>query len=142
MQDRDGAIPLLELVVDKYRTMKKVFADSGYSGALVGWARDQLQLDLEIVKRSDDSNSGAWVPEGQTPPTAVGFKLLKWRWIVERTFGWLGRYRRLSKDYEETIESSKAWIMLGFIWMLTRRLAAQAAGLGPAPADELHIAAG
>lgn len=139
-QDRDGARPLLELVVAKYATLQKVFADNGYSGALVGWARDKLSVDLEIVKRSDDSNTGAWVEDGQAPHTATGFKLVKWRWIVERTFGWLGRYRRLSKDYEETIESSKAWITLGFIWLLARRLATPA--LGPSTAGELQVSAG
>lgn len=53
-----------------------------------------------------------------------GFKVLQWRWIVERTFGWLGRNRRLSKDYEETIASSKAWLQLAIIGLQVRRLGA------------------
>lgn len=126
MQDRDGAIPLLEQVVAKYGTVKKVFADGGYSGALVATVRDKFGVDLDIVKRSDDSNSGAWTKAGEAAPVAAGFKLVKWRWLVERTFGWLGRFRRLSKDYEESLPSSKAWILLSFIWQLTRRLAAGA----------------
>ena len=55
-----------------------------------------------------------------------GFKVLKWRWIVERTFGWLGRNRRLSKDYEESVASSMAWVRIALIGLLVRRLGAPA----------------
>ena len=63
-----------------------------------------------------------WLPAEQEAPTSEGFKVLKWRWIVERTFGWLGRNRRLSKDYEETVASSMAWVHLALIGLLARRL--------------------
>ena len=77
--------------------MKLIWADAGYSGQLSDWVKITSGLVLEIVKRSDD---------------VKGFKVLPHRWVVERTFGWLGRYRRLSKDYEGLTESSQALIML------------------------------
>ena len=87
-QDRDGAMSLLALLRHQYARMRLIWADQAYSGALSTWLwglRPWRKVRLEIVKR----------PEG-----SMGFLLLPRRWIVERTFGWLGRYRRLSKDYE------------------------------------------
>ena len=66
------------------------------------------QWTLEIVKRSDD---------------VTGFKVLPRRWVVERTFAWLGRNRRLAKDFEATIASAEAWLMIASIQLLTRRIA-------------------
>ena len=59
-----------------------------------------------------------WLRE---PPVSEGFKLVKWRWIIERTFGWLGRYRRLSKDYEQSPASSLAWVRLALVAILIHR---------------------
>jgi putative transposase len=92
--------------------LRLIWADSAYAGTLIAWlAVLTARLGgwvLEIVKR----------PEG-----SQGFVLLPRRWVVERTFGWLSRYRRLSKDYEETTESSEAWIYLAMIHLMVRRLA-------------------
>ena len=88
--------------------MKLIWADGGYSGQLVDWVKITCGLVLEIVKRSDD---------------VKGFKVLPHRWVVERTFGWLGRYRRLSKDYEGLTESSQALIYAAMIKIMIRRLA-------------------
>jgi len=66
------------------------------------------RLGTQIVKRSD---------------AAFGFEVLPRRWVVERTFGWLMKFRRLSKDYEETVKSSEAWILLAMINIMSRRLA-------------------
>lgn len=109
IQDRDGAKLVLEKLVDRFPRLERIWADGAYGGKLVDWAKDFGQWILEIVKRSDD---------------AVGFEVLPHRWIVERTFAWLGRFRRLSKDYEVLIESSKAMIHVAMIRLMTRRLAA------------------
>lgn len=87
--------------------MKLIWADAGYSGQLVDWVNSICGWILEIVKRSDD---------------VKGFQVLPHRWVVERTFGWLGRYRRLSKDYEELTESSQAFIYEAMIHTMVRRL--------------------
>lgn len=102
-----------------------MWADGGYSGQCVVQARDKSGVDLEIVKRSDDATGAVWLEEGQEPPVAVGFKVIRWRWLVERTFGWLGRNRRLSKDYEQNTASSLAWVRLALVWLLARRLGAE-----------------
>jgi putative transposase len=109
IQDRDGA----KLVFEKLKRaafprLTRIWADGGYAGQLVDWVLAVAGWVLDIVKRSDD---------------AKGFVLLPHRWIVERTFGWLSRYRRLSKDYEETCPSSEAWIRLAMIHLMVRRLA-------------------
>jgi putative transposase len=107
VQDRDGA-KLVFSSANDHSELQKVWADSAYSGKLVAWTKDHCPWELEIVKRPQD---------------AKGFKLLPHRWIVERTFGWLGRYRLLSKEYETTIESSEADIQIAMINLMSGRLA-------------------
>jgi putative transposase len=89
-----------------------IWADGGYAGQLVQWVRNlrnRRKLRLEIVKRSDNIK---------------GFKILPHRWVVERTFGWLGRCRRFSKDYEGLTETSEAMIYIAMIGLMAKRLAA------------------
>lgn len=109
VQDRDGAVEVLKSIHNRYPWLRHVFADGGYSGQKL---KDQLgelgRWTLEIIKRSD---------------LAKGFELLPRRWVVERTFAWLGRCRRLAKDFEKSIASAEAWITLAHIRLLTRRLA-------------------
>jgi putative transposase len=100
VSDREAAQLLIQQVVDEHDRLAKLWADQNYSGELVEWANGFEQFELEIVKR----------PDG-----AKGFVLLPKRWIVERTFGWFGRYRRLSKDYEETRASSEDVIYAAMI---------------------------
>lgn len=100
LPDRDAARPLIQQVVDEHERLAKLWADQNYAGELVEWANGFANFDLEIVKR----------PEG-----SQGWLLLPKRWIVERTFGWFGRYRRLSKDYEATCESSEDLIYAAMI---------------------------
>lgn len=109
IQDRDGAKLVLEKLVDRFPLLQRIWADGAYAGKLVDWAKELGQWVLEIVKRSDE---------------AKGFELLPHRWIVERTFAWLGRFRRLSKDYEVLIETSESMIRIAMIRLMTRRLAA------------------
>lgn len=84
-----------------------VWADGAYAGKLIEWLMKWCGWTLEIVRRSADQ---------------VGFSVLPKRWIVERTFAWLGRYRRLSKDYEELTENSEAMIQIAMIRLMLRRL--------------------
>ena len=82
--------------------------DGAYTGEKLQAAlQGEGDWTLEIIKRSD---------------TAKGFELLPRRWVVERTFAWVRRNRRLAKDFEETIESSTAWLMLASVQLMTRRL--------------------
>ena len=107
IQDRDGAKLLLEKLKGNFSRLKLIWADGGYAGKLIEWTQQLGGWVLEIVKRSDD---------------VKGFKVLPHRWVVERTFGWLGRYRRLSKDYEELTESSEAMIRIAMINLMLHRL--------------------
>ena len=99
---------MLEKTRGKFPRLTLVWADGGYAGKLIEWVRDACGWILEIVKRSDN---------------VQGFVVLPRRWVVERTFGWLGRCRRLSKDYEEQVESSEAMIRLAMIQLMLKRLA-------------------
>lgn len=108
VQDRDGAKLVLEKLQGHFKRLILIWADGGYAGQLIAWVKEALGVTLEIVKRSDDIK---------------GFAVLPKRWIVERTFGWFNRYRRLSKDYEYRTESSEAMIYLAMIHLMTRRLA-------------------
>ena len=111
VQDPDGAMPLLEVLRHHFSRLHLLWADQAYRGDLVAWLwglRPWRKVRLEIVKR----------PEGMK-----GFLLLPKRWIVERTFAWLARYRRLSKDYEYVTQTSEAMIRVAMIHLMIRRLA-------------------
>ena len=108
-QDRDGAPDLLASVRSLYPWLNHIFADGGYAGDKLKDAIKHLgDLTIEIVKRSD---------------AAQGFVLLPRRWVVERTFAWLNRNRRLAKDVEATIESSVTWLYIASVKLMSRRLA-------------------
>lgn len=108
VQDRDGAKLVIGKVKGLFPRLQLIWADGGYAGTLIDWVKQFGGWVLQIVKRSDD---------------VKGFKVLPRRWVVERTFGWLGRCRRLSKDYEQTTESSEAMIYIAMIGLMARRLA-------------------
>jgi putative transposase len=109
IQDRDGAQLLLTDVPQAvWARLERIWADGGYRGQLVAWVKKTFDVVLDIVLRSDD---------------ATGFEVLPKRWIVERTFAWLGRYRRLSKDYEQLLENSEGMVFLASIHHLLKRLA-------------------
>lgn len=110
IQDRDGAKLVLAKVKGHFPRLQLIWADGGYAGKLVDWVKTVCQWALEIIKRSDG---------------VKGFQVLPRRWVVERTFGWLGRYRRLSKDYEGLPETSEAMIYAAMIHLMVRRLARQ-----------------
>ena len=109
-QDRDGAPDLLASVRSAFPWLRHVFADGGYAGDKLKQAMTSLgNWTIEIVKRSD---------------AARGFVLLPRRWVVERTFAWLNRNRRLAKDVEATIESAVTWLYVASVKLMFRRLAA------------------
>lgn len=123
-QDRDGALDVVRTAHAKYGTLRRLWADGGYAGHCEIAVREATGCELEIVRRSDDVPREVWLTEGQEPPVATGFKLVKWRWIIERTFGWIGRYRRLSKDYEQSPASCLAWVRLALVSLLIHRMGA------------------
>ena len=109
IQDRDGAPEVLEALRDRFLHLRHIFADAAYRGPKLKAALEDIgNGTLEIIKRSD---------------TAQGFKILPRRWVVERTFAWLNRCRRLAKDWEKTSASATARILVANIRLLTRRLA-------------------
>lgn len=109
IQDRDGAVSVITTIRRLYPWLRHLFADGGYAGDKLKDALADLgKWTLEIVRRSD---------------TAKGFEVLPRRWVVERTFAWLNRCRRLAKDFEATITGAVAWVYIAHIRTLTRRLA-------------------
>jgi len=109
IQDRDGAQQLLAagFARSPRGRVQPVWADGGCAGALVGWARRLWPCPIEIVKRTD----------------AHTFRVLPRRWVVERTFGWLGRYRRLNRDYERMAQTGESMVYLAMIRLMLARLA-------------------
>ncbi len=109
IQDRDGAPVLLAAIRSGFPWLRHIFADGGYAGAKLRGALARLgSWTLEIIKRSD---------------AARGFELLPRRWVIERTFAWLGRNRRLAKDFEATIASAETWLYIASVQLIVRRLA-------------------
>ena len=111
VQDRDGARTVVEVLRHQFTRVRLIWADGAYTGDLAAWLwalRPWRKVRLEVVKR---------------PKGTKGFQVLPWRWIVERTVGWLGRYRRLSKDYEYFPHTSETMIRVAMIHLMVRRLA-------------------
>ena len=108
--ERDGAKGLLDRILGCFHWLRLLWVDGGYTGeAFAQWVKERRpRLQVEVVKRSDD---------------VKGFKVLPRRWVVERTFGWLMRHRRLVRDYERTETSAEAWVYIAMIRIQLRRLA-------------------
>jgi len=108
IQDRAGAYKLLGAFFARTprRRVKHIWADGGYAGALLAYAKKAWRCTVEIVKRSDLHT----------------FKVLPRRWVVERTFGWLGRYRRLNRDYERQAKTGETMVYLALIRLMLARL--------------------
>ncbi len=113
VQDRDGAHQLLARLREKFSTITLVWADGGYAGRLVVWAESVLAVTVSIVKRRDDTR---------------GFVVLPRRWVVERSFAWLTRYRRLVRVYERDPAHHEALIWWATVHHMTRRLTRELAG--------------
>jgi len=111
IQDRDGAVIAIKDLQESYSTVTHLFADGGYAGEKLANAIHEIDgPSIEIVKRSDQ---------------AKGFVVIARRWVVERTFAWLNRCRRLAKDWETSISSSEAWLLIASIRQISRRIARQ-----------------
>jgi putative transposase len=107
VQDRDGAKALLEPLKASLPRLSRLWADGSYAGGFVEWAGEALGWTVEIVSKA----------KGQQ-----GFVVLPRRWVVERTFAWCGKYRRLSKDYETGTDSSEAMVYLAMTHRMLRHL--------------------
>jgi putative transposase len=108
IQDREGAKLVFDKIFHMFPKLHLIWADAGYAGSLVDWVRYFIGCGLKIVRRCDCTD---------------GFKVLPRRWVVERTLAWLGRYRRLSKDYEYLPQTSETMIYAAMTHLMLRRLA-------------------
>ncbi len=109
IQDRDGAVIVLKQVRKLFPFLELIWADGGYRGPKLAKEFQKIaSWKLEIVKRDED---------------ASGFEVLPRRWVVERTFAWMGRNRRLAKDFEKIVETSIAYLEVAMIQLMIRRLA-------------------
>ena len=108
VQDRAGARLVLAKLAGRFPRLWLLWADGGYAGTLLVWALVTTGLVIEVVAK---------------PAGATSFAVLPKRWIVERTFAWLGHCRRLSKDYEALPETEEAFVYLAMIHLMLRRLA-------------------
>ena len=110
VQDRDGARLLLDELDERFPNLALIWADGAYQ-AVVEWVAHSFWVVLHIVEK---------------PSSQQGFEVLPRRWVVERTFAWLGKYRRLSKDYEALTATSEAWVYIAMSHVMLRRLARKA----------------
>lgn len=108
IQDRDAAHRLLTVLRGRFSTIRLVWADGGFTGRLVIWAREVPDLTVEVVKRADD---------------VTGFKVLPRRWAVERTFAWISKFRRCVRDNETLPTHQEAMVHISMIMTVSRRLA-------------------
>lgn len=109
VQDRDGAVPVLERAALEHSQLQKVWVDGAYNGRVLEALEERTNIDIEMVKRTDDMS---------------GFVVLPRRWVVERTFGWMERFRLLNREYERTVSSSTADVFHAMCTIMCRRLAA------------------
>lgn len=125
VDDREAAAVLLQ----RARTastrpstrLRHVFADQGYRGWFVTWAAETAEMTVEIVQRRDGGRRHTWAREDAPARQVPRFAVAPRRWVVERTFAWIGRYRRLSKDYEYLSTTSENLIYLAMALTLLRR---------------------
>jgi transposase len=127
VQDRAGGRAILDRLAARFPTIALIWADGGYANrvdaGLLDWARDKLRILIQIVRRSDD---------------VKGFQVLPRRWVVERTFGWLVRNRRLARDYERLTSTSETMVKIAMIRLMAIRLAGQNAVWTNATEREAH----
>jgi putative transposase len=120
--DRDGAAMLLRDARASFPRLRHGWVDAGYRGPFLDWAREVAGVSLQVVQRRDGGMRRRWLPAGTEPPGVPRFAVVPRRWVVERSFAWLGRYRRLSRDYEYVPATSEAVIQLAMSLLLLRRL--------------------
>lgn len=125
VRDTDGAEVLFNRIQDRFPRLKHIWVDAGYRGKLIAKMNQLYQFTLEVVKHPwSEMKRGVWLPKDAEPPMIpTGFHILPRRWVVERTFAWLGLSRRLSKDYETRLDSSEGMIYGVMIRIMLRRIA-------------------
>jgi len=107
ISESEGGIWLLNEYADVFPSLETLRVDQGYKQMFVEWVNRYLSCTVEVIEK---------------PADQVGFSVLPKRWVVERTFAWLGRYRQLSKEYDRRPESTEGWIYLASIDILLKRL--------------------
>lgn len=128
LQDEQGGKVLLAPVKGVFPRLKLIWADSRYKcSGFPDWVKTELGCEVEIVAHPWSGQRGVWTPAGGAeeplPSRPSGFQVLPRRWVVERSFAWLGTWRRLAKDYELLPSSEEAWIYLAMMRIMLRRLA-------------------
>ena len=123
MQDRDGAKLVLAHLRRQFPRLRHLWADQGYTGPIVDWIKEQLGWIVEVVERSP-RRGFVVAPDGQVQRVTLPAvcEPLPRRWVVERALAWIGRYRRMSKDYERLPSTSEALVYLTSIRLLLARL--------------------
>jgi len=116
LQNRDGVKLVFEAIRARFPRLKLIWADSSNRGQLIDWVKTKFHWILEIVKHKDNVS---------------GFQVLPRHWVVERTFSWLGTYRRLSEDYERLTQASKIFTYITVSHIMVRRLAAKSIAKPP-----------
>jgi putative transposase len=119
--DRQGVKQVLTGIHQRFPRLQRIWADGGYRGEPVAWLAAHEGIAMEIVQR-EVQEYRIW-PNARPMRLRVGFQPLPRRWVVERTFGWWGRYRGLAKDYEQIPSSSEAMVVIAMIQVMLKRLA-------------------
>ena len=135
--DRDGGAVLLEGIRTQFPRLSHGWVDQGYRGAFLDRVRQATGITLQVVARRDGGMRRSWAPAGAPPRVVPRFAVVPRRWVVERTYAWLGRYRRLSKDYEYLPATSENAIYLAMSITLLRRM-----GRASGPGGSSHSRAG
>ena len=126
LHDRRGAEVLLLGLAAQFPLILLLWADTSYRG-MQDWLRETLGWTLSVVKHPWTGVQGIWVAPGQQPPpTPHGFHVLPRRWVVERTLAWIGRNRRMAKDYEHRMQTSEMLVCIAMSRVMLRRLACTA----------------
>lgn len=122
--DQEGAKQLLQGIKSQFPRLRHLWVDGGYRTTFVSWVKEQLGWTVQRVQHPNaGSRRRITMPGVEPAPIDRSFKVIPRRWVVERSYGWLGRYRRLSKDYEYLPETSEAFIYSTSLRTLLRRLA-------------------
>ena len=125
VSDRDGAVQVLETVPTRYPRLAHLWVDAGYAGKTVTGIEQTLGLSVTVVRKP---RRWLWVAEDQEPlPLPTGFSVLPRRWVVERSFAWAARFRRLARDYERLAQTLAAYHYLAFVCLMLPHALARAA---------------